>query len=63
VGGPEGRRPFVIYNWRCDDNIKIDLVRCGRGRGLIWLRIWASGGSCKCGNEPSGPTKFEEFIE
>jgi len=31
--------------------------------GLIWLRIGTSGGICEHGNEPSGCTKWGEFLE
>jgi hypothetical protein len=30
--------------------------------GLGWLRIEAGGGSCECGNEPSGSIKCREFL-
>jgi hypothetical protein len=45
------------YSYRWEDNIETDLKGIGwRGAeiGLIWLRIWASGGSLLNCNEPSG---------
>ena len=34
VGRPEGRRPLGRYRCRYEDNIKIDLLRCGLGACL-----------------------------
>jgi hypothetical protein len=31
--------------------------------GLSWLRIETDGGTCECGNEPSGSIKCEEFLD
>jgi len=31
--------------------------------GLGWPRIETGGGSCKCGNEPSGSVKYGEFLD
>jgi hypothetical protein len=31
--------------------------------GLRWLRIGTGGGSCECGNEPSGSIKCGEFLD
>ena len=30
--------------------------------GSRWLRIGTGGGSCECGNEPSGVIKYGEFL-
>jgi hypothetical protein len=35
----------------------------GTWTGLIWLRIWTGGGTCKCGNEPWGFIICGEFID
>ena len=35
----------------------------GAWTGLIWLRIKTLGGSCECGNEPSGSVKCRKFLE
>jgi hypothetical protein len=41
VGNPEGKRPLGRPRRRWVNNIKMDL----RDKiGLIWLRIWTSGG-------------------
>ena len=31
--------------------------------GSIWLRIGTGGGTCECGNEPSGSIKYGEFLD
>ena len=31
--------------------------------GLIWLRIGTGGGTCECGNEPSGSIRSGEFLD
>jgi len=31
--------------------------------GLIWPRIWTDGGTCECGNEPSGYIRCGEFLD
>jgi hypothetical protein len=31
--------------------------------GLSWLRIQTGGGTCECGNEPSGSIKCREFLD
>jgi hypothetical protein len=31
--------------------------------GLGWLRIETGGGTCECGNEPSGSIKCGEFLD
>ena len=31
--------------------------------GSSWLRIGTGGGTCDCGNEPSGSIKCGEFLE
>jgi hypothetical protein len=34
----------------------------GAWTGLSWLRIGKVAGSCECGNEPPGSTKFGNFL-
>jgi hypothetical protein len=31
--------------------------------GSSWLRIGTGGGTCDCGNEPSGSIKCREFLD
>jgi hypothetical protein len=38
-------------------------VGCGLLSGLDWLRIETGGGTCECGNEPSGFIKCGKFLE
>jgi len=46
------------------DDIKMDLeVGWGVWTGLICLRIGTDGGSCECGNEPSGYINCLEFLD
>jgi hypothetical protein len=35
----------------------------GLWTGLSWLRIETGGGTCECGNEPSGSIKCGEFLD
>jgi hypothetical protein len=64
VGRPKGRRPFGRPRYRWDNNIKWILKKWdGAWTGLIWLRIGTGGGSCDCGNEPSGAIKYVEFFD
>jgi hypothetical protein len=46
VENPEGKRPFGRPRRMLEDNIKVDLREKGWivWIGLIWLRIWTSGG-------------------
>ena len=46
VGKPEGRRPLGRPRRRWEDNIKMDLLEVGGGRGTgwSWLRIGTGGG-------------------
>jgi hypothetical protein len=48
MGKPEGKRQPARLRCRWDYGIKIDLreigCRIGVWTGLIWLRIWTSGG-------------------
>jgi hypothetical protein len=46
VGEPEGKSPLGIPRNRWEDNIKMDIqeVEWGTWTGLIWLRMWTSGG-------------------
>ena len=39
----------------------MDLQEVGWGRALIWQRQVV--GTCECGNEPSGSTKYSEFLD
>ena len=49
----EGKRPLGRPRRRWD-NIKMGLpkIGCGAWTGSSWLKIWTSGGTCECGNEP-----------
>ena len=66
VGKPEGKRPLGRPRHRWLENIKMDLreVVCG---SMDWIEVaedrnmW--GGTCECGNEPSGSTKCGEFLD
>jgi hypothetical protein len=31
--------------------------------GSVWLRIGTGGGTCECGNKPSGSIKCVEFVD
>jgi hypothetical protein len=65
VRKPEGRRPFGRPRRGWEDNIKMDLQEVGweeAWTGSSWLRIGTSGGTCECGDEPSGPIKCGEFL-
>jgi hypothetical protein len=46
MGNPEGKRPLRRPRRRWVDNIKMDLreIEWDVWIGLIWLRIWVSGG-------------------
>jgi hypothetical protein len=45
AGKSEGKRPLGRSRRRCVDNIKLDIREDGMvWIGLIWLRIWTSGG-------------------
>jgi hypothetical protein len=35
----------------------------GTWTGLIWLKIGTGGGTCECGEKPSGPIKCGEFLD
>ena len=62
VGKPEGKGPLGRPRRRWEDNIKMDLQEVGVWTGSSWLRI-GTGGTCECGNEPSGSMKCEEFLD
>jgi len=34
----------------------------GSWTGFIWLKIGTGGGTCKCGDEPSGSLKYGAFL-
>jgi len=60
VGKPEGKRPLGRPRRGWEDNIKLDLQEVGweeAWTGSIWLRIGTGGGTCECGDEPSGSIK------
>ena len=59
VGKPQGKRPLGRPRHRWADNIRMDLQKVGCGY-MDWPRI-ETGGSCECGNEPSGSVKSGEF--
>ena len=65
VGKPEGKRPLTRLKLTWEDNIKMDLqeVGCWLWTGSGWLRIGTVGGTCECGNEPSGSIKCVEFLD
>jgi hypothetical protein len=46
VGKPEGKRPLARPRHGWVNNIKMDFREIGWGvmAGLMWLRIWTSGG-------------------
>jgi hypothetical protein len=59
VGKPEGRRPLLGV----DGRIILKRIFKKRYGGVDWIdlkadQIKAGGGSCKCGNKPSGYIKF-----
>ena len=45
--------------------LKLTLSKCAgeAWTGLLRLRIWTVGGTCECGNEPSGSVKYGEFLD
>jgi len=63
VEKPEGKRPLERPRRRWEGNITMDVQEVGAWTGLIWLRIWAGGDTCKRGNEPSGSIKCVEFLD
>jgi len=65
VGKPEGKRPLWRPRRRWDDNIKMDLQEVGCG-GMDWVELAQDRDRLRaldCGNEPSGSTKFEQFLD
>jgi len=62
VGKPEGKRQLGRPRRRREDNIKMDLheVICGAWTGSGEGQM---AGTCECGNEPLGSTKFGDFLD
>jgi hypothetical protein len=63
VGKFDGKRLPGRPRHRWEDTIQMDLLEVGWRRGL---HRYCSGqgqvaGCCECGNEPSGPIKWEEY--
>jgi len=56
LGGP-GVNGRIILGWIFR---KWDV---GVWTGSSWLRIGTGGGTCECGNEPSGSIKCREFLD
>jgi hypothetical protein len=59
----KGRRPLGRLRHRLADNIKTELLEVG-WESMDWINCSGYGQlavSCKCGNEPSGSIKREEF--
>jgi hypothetical protein len=73
VGKPERKRPLGRPRRRWEDNIKMDLLEVGCGvmdrielaqdRDKWRALVGQVGGTCECGNEPSGFIKFGEFLD
>ena len=66
MGKPEGKRPLGRPRRRWDYNIKMDLQEVGSGEawtGSSWPRTGKGGGTCECGDEPSGSIKCGEFLD
>jgi hypothetical protein len=65
VRKPEGKRPLGRPGLRWEDNIKMDLQEVGYG-GMDWIELaqdkdrWRCG---ECGNKPSGPQNYGEFLD
>ena len=62
VGICEGMRPPRRSEHRWGDNIKMDLPEVGYG-GMDWVDLAQDRDRCECGNEPSGSTKYGEFLD
>ena len=64
VGRSEVKRSLGRPRLRKEDNIKMNLKETGwdEWTGLIWLRKGTGGGSCNCGNEPSGSIICGQFL-
>jgi hypothetical protein len=65
VRKPEVKVPLARPRHRWQDNIKMDLQECDVGvwSGWNWLRIGTGGGTCVCGNTPSGSIKCGELVD
>ena len=63
-GEMSGKETTWMTRHRWEGNIKRDLQEMEWGYGLDWSvsRQGQVVGSCKCGNEPSGSIKCEEFL-
>ena len=66
VGKPEGKITHGRPKRRWEDNIKMDLQEVESG-GVDWIELAQDrdrqGGTCECGNEPSGSIKCGEFLD
>jgi hypothetical protein len=65
MGKPEEKKPLGRPRRRWENNNKMDLQEVGWGHGLdlSGLEKEQVEGSCERGNDPSGFTKFEEFLD
>ena len=62
MGKPAGKRPLGRPGHRRGSYYNgFSRNRLGVWAGLIWLRIWANGGSCEHGNESLGLHKIWEI--
>jgi len=52
--GEDGRIILKLIFRKWDVGVRI---------GPCWLRIGTGGGTCECGNEPSGSIKCGEFLD
>ena len=65
VGKPEGKIPRGRLRRRWEDNIKMNIQEVGFG-GMDRIELARdkdSGGTCECGNEPSGSIKCGEYLD
>jgi len=65
VRKPEGKIPLGRPRCRREDDIKMYLQAVGCG-GMDWIKLTqegtGGGGTCECGNEPSGSIKCGQFL-
>jgi hypothetical protein len=61
----EGRSPLERPKQRWENNIKMNLrvVEWEHGLDGYGLGLRKVAGSCECGNELSGSTKYRDFLE